>query len=712
MRKNKQRKRYNRGMRIDYTQGGRVGYQIGGENEREIAAEDEARFEDEQEFKSQYEQDNPPPSGAGGAAGSKAVQNYNNKYTQAYKDYLASKNNTGTTTTDPNKEAEKEREKDFQEKRDERIGRTAEAVETASKGTVPDSAKIPDPDQMVEGTPMATTTMATPTTVVGSTATPVGPEAVTEVQDTAQVSPPEELRAAQMEAAQVTESPEVVAARSEVRDESLAKAAKVDRVAPIEGAEVDIPEGALAGRVVGTISEGAKAAAAVNAGTSLARITRAKKQLSQAGLTESQINEIGNDPVLLEDRLADFSEEERGIIEGLPQEALVSTQISGLLEGIENGTIPPWASPAVAQVEQMLAARGLSASSVGRDSLLNTIIQAALPIAQSNAQAIQQSVAQQKDIEFKTAEANAQRLQQTALKNADNVFKMNMAQFSADQQTALFNSKFLQTVGLTEANFDQQATVQNAVLLSQANLAEADFYQKSQIQNAQAFLQTDMANLNAEQQSNVLRAQQDQQRLLSNQAAENAARNANMVSDNQMQQFSANLNFQTKQFNAQQTNAMKQFNANAKNAAAARDANRTADLNKFNAQLATQVEEFNSQQDFARNQWNAQNSAAVEASNVEWRRKINTVNTAAQNQVNMQNAMNAFNLSSQSLSFLWQELRDEADFDFRSSENAKAQITQLRATAIANEAALAEKSRSSLDQVVQVVEGMITNYYS
>ena len=697
-------------MRIDYTQGGRVGYQIGGENEREIATEDEEKFADEQAFKAQYEQNNPPPSGAGGAAGSQRLQAYNNQYSQAYRDYLNSQNNTGAIP-DPDKEEEKEREKAFQEKRDERIGRTAEAVETASKGTVPDSAKIPDPVKMVEGTPMTTTTMTAPTKVVGSTAAPVGPEAVTEVQDTAQVSPPEELRAAQMEAAQVTESPEVVAARSEVRDESLAKAAKVDRVAPIEGAEVDIPEGALAGRVVGTISEGAKAAAAVNAGTSLARITRAKKQLSQAGLTESQINEIGNDPVLLEDRLADFSEEERGIIEGLPQEALVSTQISGLLEGIENGTIPPWASPAVAQVEQMLAARGLSASSVGRDSLLNTIIQAALPIAQSNAQAIQQSVAQQKDIEFKTAEANAQRLQQTALKNADNVFKMDMAQFSADQQTALFNSKFLQTVGLTEANFDQQATVQNAVLLSQANLAEADFYQKSQIQNAQAFLQTDMANLNAEQQSNVLRAQQDQQRLLSNQAAENAARNANMVSDNQMQQFSANLNFQTKQFNAQQTNAMKQFNANAKNAAAARDANRTADLNKFNAQLATQVEEFNSQQDFARNQWNAQNSAAVEASNVEWRRKINTVNTAAQNQVNMQNAMNAFNLSSQSLSFLWQELRDEADFDFRSSENAKAQITQLRATAIANEAALAEKSRSSLDQVVQVVETMIDNYY-
>ena len=41
--------------------------------------------------------------------------------------------------------------------------------------------------------------------------------------------------------------------------------------------------------------------------------------------------------------------------------------------------------------------------------------------------------------------------------------------------------------------------------------------------------------MNAEQQSNVLRAQQEQQRLLSNQSSQNAARNANMISENQTQ---------------------------------------------------------------------------------------------------------------------------------------------------------------------------------
>ena len=45
-------------------------------------------------------------------------------------------------------------------------------------------------------------------------------------------------------------------------------------------------------------------------------------------------------------------------------------------------------------------------------------------------------------------------------------------------------------------------------------------------------------------------------------------------------------------------------------------------------------------------------------------------NTAAQNAANQQNVQNAFGLSSSALSFLWQELRDQADYDFRAGENA------------------------------------------
>ena len=585
--------------------------------------------------------------------------------------------------------------------RRERIERSANLVEGAAQGMLPETAVIPTARKVGDVKDQEQTTMAQPTSVTKTTAKQTTPEKVTTIESdkVAQAEVPltqigvdaegqpimGRMTASKMGAATVDTKAQVEAAQGTLSDGAIAEAAGVDKVATIEGATVTVQEGAVAETIKGTLSPEAKAIAANNAGTNLARVTRAKKQLRNAGLQEDAITQLGNNPEALEDKLTDFTEQERGVIAGLPEEALVSNQLDSLLSGMEEGEIPAWAQPAVASVEAMLARRGLSASSVGRDNLFNAIIQSAIPLAQSNAQAIQQSVSQQRSIEAQVAESNAQREQQAVLNNAKNVFQLDVAEFSAEQQTSLANSKFFQTISLTEASADQQSTIQNAVLMSQANLVEANLNQQAQIQNAKNFLQMDMANLSSEQQANMLKAQQTQQRILSNQAAQNASNQFNATSENQTNQFMANLNAQINQYNSSQANAMSQFNATQSNAAEARRAGREADINKFNAQLITQVDQFNSQQDFARNQWNAQNAAAVEASNVQWRRQANTINTAAQNQINMQNAMNAFNLSSQSMSFLWQELRDQADFDFRAFENQENRNAQILATAIANE---------------------------
>ena len=537
----------------------------------------------------------------------------------------------------------------------------------------------------------------------------VGTEQVTTGRvDTAPT--PEEREAAQITEDELTLVPEqaqVDTAKGQVSKETTGT--DVDKVGDLDSAQVAIEPGAVANRVVGTLSPEAKAVAAQNAGTSLARITRAKKQLSRAGLSEQDIATIGNDPEALEDRLADFSESERGIIAGLPEEALVSTQINGLLEGMESGEIPVWAKPAVASVEAMLARRGLSASSVGRDNLFNAIIQSAMPIAQSNAQAIQQSVTQQRTIEAQVAEANTQRMQQTALTNSSNVFKLNMAQFSADQQTELSNSKFLQTVSLTEASADQQSIIQSAVLLSQANLTEANLQQQAEIQNAKNFLQMDIANLSSEQQSNVLRAQQTQQRMLSNQSAQNAAAQFNATSENQTNQFMLNLQSTMSQFNSSQTNAMEQFNAQQQNAAEARRVGNELQAESLEAQLALDADKFNSKQEFVRDQFNAQQEMVIAQSNVEWRRKANTADTAAFNAVNQQNAQNAFSLTAAANNFLWQELRDEADFDFKRWDNDQQRKASLLIAALGNEQGVNRKDgwTSNLNSIGNLLEGWL-----
>ena len=108
---------------------------------------------------------------------------------------------------------------------------------------------------------------------------------------------------------------------------------------------------------------------------------------------------------------------------------------------------------------------------------------------------------------------------------------------------------------------------------------------------------------------------------------------------------------------------------------------------RLQATLNTQIEQFNEQLDYNRNQFNTQKSNLIEQSNVAWRRQLNTANTAGQNAVNQANAMNSFNLSNQGLSFLWQEMRDSAKWEYESSQNAQERQTNLAIAALGNEAA-------------------------
>ena len=611
---------------------------------------------------------------------------------------------------------------EFQSERKSRILETAQQAQQMAQGvmpedipTIPDPRKIPLDDTIITPEEAGKLQMKATKQAEAATLGAVSPEQVSTIKDVETALAPEPFAAAKLQDKDISKVPEnaVVEAASgsvspEVSD-TLAKAAGIERVAPIDAAEVEVIPGALQERVVGTISKEAKAQAAKVAGTSLAKITRAKKQLRNAGLGEDEIAEIGNDPEDLEARLADFTEEQRGIIEGLPEEALVSTQINGLLEGMENGEIPMWARPAVASVEAMLAQRGMSASTVGRDALLNAIMTSALPIAQSNAQAIQASVSQQKSIEATAALKDAEMAQQTALFNAQNVFQLDMAQFSADQQRAINNSKFLQTASLQNATASQQAVMQDAILMSQMNLAEADQNTKLAITNAQAFLQMDMANLNNAQQASMLKSQLMQQRMLSNQAATNAAAQFNATSQNQVNQFMANLSQQNEQYNASQKNAMAQFNSQQENAAEARRVGREAQAEIIQAQLKTDVEKFTAQQEFQREQFNTQNATAIAQSNVEWRRKANTADTAAFNAITQKNAQNMFQLTAAANNFLWQELRDEADFEFKRWDNDQQRKASLLIAALGNEAGVGKQDvwDDSLNSITNILDGWL-----
>ncbi len=75
----------------------------------------------------------------------------------------------------------------------------------------------------------------------------------------------------------------------------------------------------------------------------------------------------------------------------------------------------------------------------------------------------------------------------------------------------------------------------------------------------------------------------------------------------------------------------------------------------------------------------------------------------------MQNAQNAYGLSMQSQSFLWQELRDQADFDFRAFENEENRKAQIIATARANEGKSGEQYD---DYLTRLLSGLSNSYNS
>ena len=356
-----------------------------------------------------------------------------------------------------------------------------------------------------------------------------------------------------------------------------------------------------------------------------------------------------------------------------------------LLKGMEEGNIPSWAAPAVASVEQMLASRGMSASTVGRDNLINAIIQSAIPLAQANATALQTSISLDRQLIAQEEKNNAALRQQASIQNAQNVFNMDMAQFTANQQRAASNSKFLQTVSLAEASNNQQATIQNAVIAASINQQEATLTEKLVSSNAANFLKMDLTNLNARQQASMLSTQAEQQRLLSNQAATNAMAQFNAKNQNQIDQFMINLSAQIEQNNANRAAQMNQFNAAASNAAAARDAGRLVDVDKFNTQMAASIEQYNANQKFAREEFNAKNALQIEQSNAIWRREANKIDTAAQNAINARNAQNAFAMSQSAQAQLWQELRDEFDQIFKASDNTEQRKTQIAVAGLGNQ---------------------------
>ena len=175
--------------------------------------------------------------------------------------------------------------------------------------------------------------------------------------------------------------------------------------------------------------------------------------------------------------------------------------------------------------------------------------------------------------------------------------------------------------------------------------------------------------------------------MLSDQSANNASLQFNAANQQQVNTFMSGLKSQVETNNATRADTVSQYNSQLAQQRAALDAGNNLQAQQLTAQMGAQIDQFNSQLGFNRDQFNTQNTNVINQSNATWRRQLNTSNTAGENAMNQANAINMFNLSAQAQAYMWQEMRDGADWSFQSSMNDADAKTRLAISAMGNEAA-------------------------
>ncbi len=229
--------------------------------------------------------------------------------------------------------------------------------------------------------------------------------------------------------------------------------------------------------------------------------------------------------------------------------AVVSNQIQQLTQGLNCGKVPAWAQPSVNWANSIMAGRGLGSSSIASQALVTAVQQAALPVAQANAQYYQT-------------------LQMANLTNAQQAAVVNQ---QATVQTLLSNQ------AAVNAGLQFNATSENQVAQFMTNLS-------SQINLSNAAQANAMKQFNAGQSNSV------------------SEFNSNLA--NQVAQFNAQ-----NQLAIDQSNVTWRRNINTLNTAATNAANQTNTQNLFNLTQTAQNNLWNQFQDEA--SWantNAQNA--------------------------------------------------------------------------------------------------------
>jgi hypothetical protein len=443
----------------------------------------------------------------------------------------------------------------------------------------------------------------------------------------------------------------------------------------------------------------AKVIAAQQTASSVGNLQAAQGQatlIDNPAQREIQSGELISGATADAEKASQFTEQIQAATATPSQQATVQGQLAQLTANFDASNPPAWAAGTLRGIQAQMAARGLGASSMAGQALIQGALESALPIAQADAsiqaQFETQNLSNRQQRAMLAAQQRATFLGQefdqsfqARVINASKISDVANQNFTAEQQVQLENSRLANTANLENLNNRQALVIAQASALANMDLSNLNNRQQAAVQNAQSFLQTDMANLNNQQQTELFKAQQRIQSMFTDQAAVNASRQFNATSQQQTDQFFANLASQVAQFNASQANAQSQYNAGQVNT----------------------IERFNSELNNQRDQFNAQNQLVIAQNNAQWRRELATADTAAVNRANELNANAILDISNQAYNNLWTYYGDTMEWAWTSAENSQDRVADMAIAQLDADTRKQVQAEQSGSQTGQAVGGLV-----
>jgi len=215
-------------------------------------------------------------------------------------------------------------------------------------------------------------------------------------------------------------------------------------------------------------------AAQANPNDPRAQITAAQQTTSSVGnLTAAQGNAfLINNPVQRQiqqgelisgvanaQTASQFTEQIQAAQATPSQQATVQGQLNNLMTQFQGGATPPWASGAMLNVSSQMAARGLGASSLAGQALVQAAMESALPIAQADAQVQAQFEGQ-----------NLSNRQQRAMLAAEQRARFMGQEFDQAFQSRVQNSARIGDIANMNFTAEQQVQLENARATNTMNL--------------------------------------------------------------------------------------------------------------------------------------------------------------------------------------------------------------------------------------------------